>query len=219
MSSEPELFVPPRIDALIRGQRKIEAIKAVLDANPGASLRAAKDAVDARAEALLAGAVPSAASASPPREAQELSGLPAAAVEALLRGQVIEAIKFVRMAHGVDLRTAKQRVQAHMRGDSGHDAGELAASSAPAGAAAGPLPADVVALLRAGDRGAAWQLLERKYAATSAQALRRIAEYEIARKGRRGADATVASGDDNGRMMLWALLTAVAAVAAWWLLW
>ena len=52
MSSEPGLFVPPRVDAMLGSHRKIEAIKAVLDANPGASLRAAKAAVDARIAAL-----------------------------------------------------------------------------------------------------------------------------------------------------------------------
>ncbi|WP_428995233.1 hypothetical protein, partial [Lysobacter enzymogenes] len=139
MSSEPELFVPPRIDALIRSQRKIEAVKAVLDANPGASLRAAKDAVEARTDALLAGSTPAgsaSASPSPEKEALEISGLPAAAVEALLRGQMIEAIKLVRLAHGVDLRTAKQRVEAHARGDGGAAA---AAPHEPA-AATGDLP-------------------------------------------------------------------------------
>lgn len=220
MSSEPELFVPPRVDALIRSQHKIEAIKAVLDANPGASLRAAKDAVEARTDALLAGPASAGAGSSPPpgEDPLELSGLPAAAVEALLRGQVIEAIKLVRLAHGVDLRTAKQRVEAHMRGDGSDDSGAAAAvSHEPAAATTGDLPADVLALLRAGDRGAAWQLLERKYGATSAQALRRIAEHEIAGKQRgAGGGATVAAGDSNGRVMLWALLVAIAAVAVWW---
>lgn len=215
MSSEPGLFVPPRIDAMLRSHRKVEAVKAVLDANPGASLRAAKAAVDARIGALTAGSRPS--SASQAEVGVEISGMPAAAVEALLRGQMIEAIKLVRLAHGVDLRTAKQRVEAHARGD--HDA-SAAASREPAAATTGDLPADVLALLRAGDRGAAWQLLERKYGATSAQALRRIAEHEVARKQRgAGGGATVAAGDNNGRVMLWALLVAIAAVAAWWFVW
>jgi ribosomal protein L7/L12 len=216
MSSEPGLFVPPRVDAMLGGHRKIEAIKAVLDANPGASLRAAKAAVDARIDALAAGSAPSSSSSSSADDVRDVSGLPAAAVEALLRGQVIEAIKLVRLAHGVDLRTAKQRVEAHMRGD----AGAAAAASREPVATTGDLPADVLALLRAGDRGAAWQLLERKYGATSAQALRRIAEHEIARKQRgAGGGATVAAGDNNGRVMLWALLVAIAAVAVWWFVW
>lgn len=217
MSSEPGLFVPPRVDAMLRSHRKIEAVKAVLDANPGASLSAAKAAVDARIGALVAG--PASSSPAPDGDAQASSGLPAAAVDALRRGQTIEAIKLVRLAQGVDLRTAKQRVDAHVRGDAGGGPGPAAAPVAEAVGAAGPLPADVVALLQAGDRGAAWQLLERKYGASSAEALRRIADYEVARKRRGfggGAGATVARGDDGGRRMLWVLLAAAAAAAVWW---
>lgn len=222
MSLEPGLFVPTRADALIRGQRKVEAIKAVLDANPGASLRAAKDAVEARAEALLAGSAPS--SSSPAGETRETAGLPAAALEALQRGRTIEAIKWVRLAHDVDLRTAKQRVEAHLRGDAGAEVGTVAAPPDAAASAPDELPADVVSLLRGGDRGAAWQRLERKYGATATEALRRIGDYEMARKrGGRGDAAAVGStvvrGGDRGKLALWALLAAVAALAVGWVLW
>ncbi|ALN56346.1 hypothetical protein GLE_0988 [Lysobacter enzymogenes] len=223
MSLEPGLFVPTRADALIRGQRKVEAIKAVLDANPGASLRAAKDAVEARTDALLAGSA--ASLSSPAGEARETAGLPAAALEALQRGQIIEAIKLVRLAHDVDLRTAKQRVEAHLRGDVGADVGTVASQpDAAAASAPGELPADVASLLRGGDRGAAWQLLERKYGATATEALRRIGDHEIARKrgGRGGAAAagsTVMRGGDRGKLALWALLAAFAALAVAWVLW
>ncbi|UZW59746.1 hypothetical protein [Lysobacter enzymogenes] len=223
MSLEPGLFVPTRADALIRGQRKVEAIKAVLDANPGASLRAAKDAVEARTDALLAGSA--ASPSSPAGEARETAGLPAGALEALQRGQIIEAIKLVRLAHDVDLRTAKQRVEAHLRGDVGADVGIDADAAQPDAAASAPgvLPADVASLLRGGDRGAAWQLLERKYGATATEALRRIGDHEIARKrgGRGGAAAgsTVMRGGDRGKLALWALLAAVAALAVAWVLW
>ncbi|QCW25202.1 hypothetical protein FE772_05550 [Lysobacter enzymogenes] len=222
MSLEPGLFVPTRADALIRGQRKVEAIKAVLDANPGASLRAAKDAVEARTDALLAGSA--ASLSSPAGEARETAGLPAAALEALQRGQIIEAIKLVRLAHDVDLRTAKQRVEAHLRGDVGADVGTVASQpDAAAASAPGELPADVASLLRGGDRGAAWQLLERKYGATATEALRRIGDHEIARKrgggGAAAAGSTVMRGGDRGKLALWALLAAFAALAVAWVLW
>lgn len=318
MASEEasQLFVPQQTDALIRSRRKIEAIREVLDANPGASLKAAKDAVEAREAALQAGASPMAAPAPavaadageglPPqaveavrrgqtieaikhvREAYGLDlktakerveayarvnsgaaghglppeaveamrrgrtveaiqyvreaygvdlraaqerveayarrdsgaaghGLPPDAVEAVRRGQTIEAIKHVREAYGLDLRTAKARVEAYARGDFAPAGGE----GARIGDAAAPthLPSDVVALLHGGDRGAACELLERKYSVATGDALRRIVEYEVGRKKRGmdgGARATVERGDGNGKVMLWALLVAGAVALVWW---
>ncbi|QQP95774.1 hypothetical protein [Lysobacter enzymogenes] len=109
-----ELFVPPPADALIRGGHKIQAIKAVIDANPGASLRAAKDAVEAYERRLLPGE--SAAAHDQERRQPDTGGLPEAARQALMAGDRIAAIKIVRAAYGLDLRSALQRVDDHARG-------------------------------------------------------------------------------------------------------
>ncbi|MBB3344243.1 hypothetical protein [Luteimonas sp. RC10] len=47
MSDRAPLHVPPPVHDLMRRGRTIEAIKALRDANPGLSLRAAKDTVEA----------------------------------------------------------------------------------------------------------------------------------------------------------------------------
>ncbi|MBW8811648.1 MAG: hypothetical protein JF591_23120, partial [Lysobacter sp.] len=46
MSNPATPFIPPQVATLLAGNRKIEAIKLVLDSNPGLGLRAAKDAVE-----------------------------------------------------------------------------------------------------------------------------------------------------------------------------
>jgi hypothetical protein len=58
--------------------------------------------------------------------------LPAEAIAALARGRKIEAIRIVRKTHGVDLKTAKERVEAHALDHSGA-AGDLSPGEVPAG--------------------------------------------------------------------------------------
>jgi hypothetical protein len=62
--------------------------------------------------------------------------LPPEAVAALARGHKIDAIRIVREEHGVDLKAAKDRVEAYARahpalGDR-HSPGEVRASRGPA---------------------------------------------------------------------------------------
>lgn len=95
---------------LLRAGRKINALKIYREAT-GASLKAAKDAVEALAEG---------------RQAPEPSrGFDAAAHnavrEALLAGQKIHAIKLYREATGVGLKEAKEAVEA-MAVNEGFDA-------------------------------------------------------------------------------------------------
>lgn len=213
MTDPQNPFLPPQVATLLASRRKIEAIKLVIDSNPGLKLRAAKDAVEDFERRMRAGEV--AASASPSADAPE-DGLPEAARAAVHAGQTVLAIKIVRDAYGLDLRTAKQRVDGYMQGGvsaGGEDGGAI--DGADAGA--DDLPADVVALVLTGDRIRASLLLQSQYAYSPDDSLARIARYEVSRKRRGFGDGggrvpTVSAGDSGGKG-LW-LLLGLAIVAA-----
>ncbi|QWF18118.1 hypothetical protein [Lysobacter capsici] len=219
MSNPATPFIPPQVATLLAGNRKIEAIKLVLDSNPGLGLRAAKDAVEeyqrnGQSAAVAASARGAAAQSS---GAGQVGDFPLAARQAIAEGNRIVAIKIVREAYGLDLRSAMQRVDAYDQArESPTDDDE-----APSGGdgATGNLPAEVVALILGGDRGRAAQLLEAKYAYSTRDAMTGVVAYELSRK-RRGFGAaggdTVRSGDNNGKMLVIAALVAIAAVAAWY---
>jgi len=107
-----ERVCPEAVAALARGQL-IEAIRLVR-ADTGLGLADAKALVERyqRGDVGLASDVPGRA------EAAASSGLPPAAEAALARGRVIEAIKIVRKVEGIDLKAAKQRVDAVRTGRS-----------------------------------------------------------------------------------------------------
>jgi ribosomal protein L7/L12 len=92
--------------ALARGAR-IEAIKLVREANHGVDLRGAMEAVDAFAAGKPGFHI------DPPASTPMTSfdGLPAEALDALSRGQPIEAIKIVREKTGLGLKEAKDLVE------------------------------------------------------------------------------------------------------------
>lgn len=90
--------------ALARGAR-IEAIKLVRAANHGVDLRGAMEAMDAFASGKQRFPI------DPPVAAAPFDGLPAEALAALSRGQLIGAIKIVRAATGLGLKEAKDLVE------------------------------------------------------------------------------------------------------------
>lgn len=220
MSNSATPFIPPQVATLLAANRKIEAIKLVLDSNPGLGLRAAKDAVEDfqrnGSSAAVASSARSAA-AKQPSGAGQVGDFPQAARQAIAAGNRILAIKIVREAYGLDLRSAMQRVDAYSE-ERAPDADDDDAAAGRNGATAN-LPAEVVALILGGDRGRAAQLLEAKYGYSTRDAMTGIVAYELSRR-RRGFGAaggdTVRGGDNNGKMLVIAALIAIAAVAAWY---
>lgn len=204
-------FIPPQAATLLRADRKIEAIKLVLDANPGLGLRDAKNAVEhyqrQPAEGGQIHAAPDEAP-SPPE------GFPAQAELALRSGNKIEAVKIVRAVHRLDLRDALAVVDAHLRGQ------HADASTTGVGAGRADLPADVTMALLRGDRVGALELLEKTHGLANAEAIKRVLDHERQRskRGLSGrADGTVRRDESNAGMLWWALLIAVAAVTLWYL--
>lgn len=219
MSNSATPFIPPQVATLLAANRKIEAIKLVLDSNPGLGLRAAKDAVEGYQSNRQSAAVASTARtavAAQSSGAGQVGDFPQAARQAIAAGNRILAIKIVREAYGLDLRSAMQRVDAYSEehapdADDDADAGRASATA--------NLPAEVVALILGGDRGRAAQLLEAKYGYSTRDAMTGIVAYELSRR-RRGFGAaggdTVRGGDNNGKMLVIAALIAIAAVATWY---
>ena len=112
MSTETR-FPPEAVAAITRGERLV-AIKLVHRANRGMDLRGAKEAVDAQASgqhdfAHGLGTLPVGAATG--------NDLPAEAVAALSRGQVVEAVKIVRDKTGLGLKESKDLVDAYRDGE------------------------------------------------------------------------------------------------------
>lgn len=216
MSNPATPFIPPQVATLLAAHRKIEAIKLVLDSNPGLGLRAAKDAMEAYERQPSSAAMTSTASASAPSAVHAPSaGFPQAAREALRQGQKITAIKIVREVYGLGLRDAKDLVEAYA------ERGEAALAGIAPAAATGDLPADAIALILGGHRERASQLLQASHGYSARDAMTAIVACERSRKprgfGATGGD-TVRSGDNNGKMLVVAALVAIVAVVAWYVL-
>ena len=104
-----EIRIPAEAAAALAKGLRIEAIKLVRAANHGVDLRGAMEATDAFASGKQRFAIdPSATVAT-----ASFDGLPAEALAALSRGQLIEAIKIVRAATGLGLKEAKDLVERH----------------------------------------------------------------------------------------------------------
>ena len=107
----PEIKFPPEAIAAKLGDERLLAIKLVREANPGMGLREAMDAVDAhepRQHGFVVG---------PASTATNGNGLPAEAIAALSRGQVVQAVKIVRDKTGLGLKESKDLVDAYRDGE------------------------------------------------------------------------------------------------------
>lgn len=102
-----EIRIPAEAATALAKGLRIEAIKLVREANHGVDLRGAMEAVDAFASGRQPFPVdPPVTAATAP-----FDGLPAEALAALSRGQLIEAIKIVRAVTGLGLKEAKDLVE------------------------------------------------------------------------------------------------------------
>lgn len=107
-----EIRIPAEAAAALAKGLRIEAIKLVRAANHGVDLRGAMEAADAFASGKQRFPI------DPPVTVATASshGLPAEALAALSRGQLIEAIKIVRAATGLGLKEAKDLVEQYRDG-------------------------------------------------------------------------------------------------------
>ena len=106
-----QIKFPPEAVAAKLVDERLLAIKLVREANPGMGLREAMDAVDAhdpRQHGFVVG---------PASTATNGNGLPAEAIAALSRGQVVQAVKIVRDKTGLGLKESKDMVDAYRDGE------------------------------------------------------------------------------------------------------
>ncbi|SFK40111.1 hypothetical protein [Lysobacter sp. cf310] len=115
MADPKKVAISPEAAAAVARGDLITAIKLVRDANGRIELRLAKEAVEAwRNSRPLPHAGSSSHTSTNAKAATGAhGGLPAAALLALSQGKTIEAIKVLHQT-GMDLRTAKERVEAHL---------------------------------------------------------------------------------------------------------
>ncbi len=106
-----QIKFPPEAVAAKLGDERLLAIKLVREANPGMGLREAMDAVDAHDPSQHGFVV------GPTSTATNGNGLPAEAIAALSRGQVVEAVKIVRDKTGLGLKESKDMVDAYRDGE------------------------------------------------------------------------------------------------------
>lgn len=107
-----EIRIPAEAAAALARGARIEAIKLVRDANHGVDLRGAMEATDAFASGKQRFPIDPPVAVAP----ASFDVLPAEAIAALSRGQLIEAIKIVRVATGLGLKEAKDLVERYRDG-------------------------------------------------------------------------------------------------------
>lgn len=114
MAESKKVAISPEAAAAVARGDLIAAIKLVRDSNGKIELRLAKEAVEAWRDSRPLPSASVITPASSPASAPSAHGsLPAAALLALSQGKTIEAIKILHQS-GLDLRTAKERVEAHL---------------------------------------------------------------------------------------------------------
>ena len=204
-----EIRIPAEAAAALAKGARIEAIKLVREANHGVDLRGAMEAVDAYASGKQRFTVdpPSAVATAP------LDGLPAEALAALSRGQLIEAIKIVRAATGLGLKEAKDMVERHNAGPAPvRDAAMRAKFEAIAGKHGVKLPEEAFAAMERGDLRHAMNLVRQ----AKETGLKQLPTGAHAAGGTARGASTV-SRESNSYGWLWALalLVVVAAVYFW----
>lgn len=113
MADSKKVAISPEAAAAVARGDLITAIKLVRDANGKIELRLAKEAVDAWRNSRPLPSSNAAATVVAAKAAAN-AGLPAAALLALSQGKTIEAIKVLHNT-GMDLRSAKERIEAHLQ--------------------------------------------------------------------------------------------------------
>ncbi|MBO9873900.1 MULTISPECIES: hypothetical protein [Xanthomonas] len=157
---------------------------------------------------------------------------PPQVAEALAQGQIVKAIKLLRGHSGMDLRSAKEQVDAWLLAGAARSVTELLdrhASAAGAGAtpatssqACTPteerrLPPAAELALRRGERRKAAKLVFDQYPDMSLREALEMVQRHLRASPTLGTASTVVAGDRGGRWR-WALLALLlAAAAAWWL--
>jgi ribosomal protein L7/L12 len=151
-----------------------------------------------------------------------------AIAEALARGEIIKAIKLLRVQSGMDLRSAKLQVDAWLQAGAAQTVAVMldrhaGASQTPAGPSMGAeedrLPPAALLALGQGQLLQAIKLTREQHPGMGLREAKELVErYRDRNAPRAGTPPTVAAGDRPGAW-LWGVLVLLlaAAVTFWWL--
>ncbi|MEO8102498.1 MAG: ribosomal protein L7/L12 [Betaproteobacteria bacterium] len=131
--------------------------------------------------------------------------LPAEVLDALQRGENIEAIKRLRESTGLGLKEAKEAVDAHLRGRNV----EFAPAAAP-----GALPPAVMHALRQGRKIDAIKLL-REHTGLGLKEAKDAIDAAARQSGMRAEGLSPGEVRRSGQVFWWIVAAAVAGAAAW----
>lgn len=206
-----EIHFPAAAVAALATGRRIEAIKLLREANRGIDLRGAMEAVDAYASGKRDFSI------AEPLQAEPLAPkdpLPAEAMAAISRGQLIEAIKIVRERHGLGLKEAKDLVDRHRGSSTSMRAAAVAADANGVTSQTPGVPSAAMAALARGDLPEAVKIMQETGGLGLKQAL---AAVEAHKRQTPQRIPTVAAGDTRSGWLWIAILLAAAACAYFWL--
>jgi ribosomal protein L7/L12 len=141
----------------------------------------------------------------PPRHKGPAAFLPAPALDALARGQTIEAIKLVREATGLGLKEAKALVDAHLAG-----APSSLASSFEKALPAGGLTSTAIEALQRGSKIDAIRLVREQTGLGLKEAKDAVEAYESSHP--RAGNLSPGQVNGGGSGMFWLALVAIAAL-------
>ena len=195
-----QIKFPPEAVAAKLGDERLLAIKLVREANPGMGLREAMDAVDAhdpRQHGFVVG---------PTSTATNGNGLPAEAIAALSRGQVVEAVKIVRDKTGLGLKESKDMVDAYRDGEvPPRDEAMRARLESIAGKHGFKVPEEAMTAMERGDLKTALERLRQAKDASPQTALH---------AGHASRATSTVSRETSRNGWVWILLFAAAIAAA-----
>ena len=195
-----QIKFPPEAVAAKLGDERLLAIKLVREANPGMGLREAMDAVDAhdpRQHGFVVG---------PTSTATNGNGLPAEAIAALSRGQVVEAVKIVRDKTGLGLKESKDMVDTYRDGEvPPRDEAMRARLESIAGKHGFKVPEEAMTAMERGDLKTALERLRQAKDASPQTALH---------AGHASRATSTVSRETSRNGWVWILLFAAAIAAA-----
>ena len=144
---------------------------------------------------------------------------PSEAIAAVERGNVIVAIKSVRDANRLDLRTAKEAVDAYVAGERGFIIEAFERKAVPADEDTGALPAEAVAALASGKRTEAVKIVRARYGLDLKEAKDRVDAHPHARAVRDAGKIRTSTVERDRMRGGWWLFAGLAFLAVCYLAW
>jgi ribosomal protein L7/L12 len=211
MPMSREIHFPAAALAALAQGRRIEAIKLLRESNPRIDLRGAMEAVDAYASGKRHFSV---GEPLQPATTVPTDPLPAEAVAAVSRAQLIEAVKIVRERHGLGLKEAKDLVDRYRSNPMPMPVATAIAEAEGLDAQGGRVPKAALEALARGDMLEAVKIMQETGGLGLKQALALIETHKRQSPPR---IPTVAAGDQRSGWLWIAILLAATACAYFWL--